>query len=53
MYSFDFLFSIISGCYDNTIKLWNTDSENLLTIPAHGGPVKCVSWLKQGKRLPQ
>ncbi|CAH1789159.1 unnamed protein product [Owenia fusiformis] len=36
--------TILSGCYDNTIKIWNTKGENLLTIPGHSAPVKCVAW---------
>ena len=42
-------FSILSGCYDNTVKVWNTEGENLVTIPAHSAPTKCVAWIKNGR----
>lgn len=36
---------ILSGCYDNTVNLWNTKGEHLLTIPGHTMPVRAVAWL--------
>ncbi|XP_061185739.1 ribosome biogenesis protein WDR12 homolog [Saccostrea echinata] len=36
---------ILSGCYDNTVRLWSTTGAPLLTIPGHTAPVKCVTWL--------
>lgn len=36
---------ILSGCYDNTVNIWNTEGEKLLTIPGHSGPIKSVSWV--------
>ncbi|XP_056008326.1 ribosome biogenesis protein WDR12 homolog isoform X1 [Ostrea edulis] len=36
---------ILSGCYDNTVRLWSTTGVPLLTIPGHSAPVKCVRWL--------
>ncbi|ESP01568.1 hypothetical protein LOTGIDRAFT_238255 [Lottia gigantea] len=38
---------VISGCYDNTIRLWSTEGEEIMTIPAHSGPVKTVQWITQ------
>ncbi|KAK6166649.1 hypothetical protein SNE40_023293 [Patella caerulea] len=38
---------VLSGCYDNTIRLWKTDGTELMTIPAHTGPVKAVKWITQ------
>ena len=42
--------SILSGSYDNTLRIWNTEGEAVLTIPGHAAPVKCLAWLKQGKK---
>jgi len=39
---------ILSGCYDNTVNIWNTEGEKLLTIPGHSGPVKSVAWVHVG-----
>ncbi|KAK3092358.1 hypothetical protein FSP39_001863, partial [Pinctada imbricata] len=36
---------ILSGSYDNTVRLWNIKGQPLLTIPGHSAPVKCVRWL--------
>lgn len=36
---------ILSGCYDNTVNIWTTEGEKLLTIPGHSGPIKSVSWV--------
>ncbi|KAK2180861.1 hypothetical protein NP493_424g02080 [Ridgeia piscesae] len=43
---------ILTGCYDNTLKLWSTSGELLLTMPGHLGPVKCVTWVDSGDALP-
>ncbi|CAI9727768.1 biogenesis WDR12 homolog [Octopus vulgaris] len=37
---------ILSGCYDNTIHIWNKEGVNLKTISGHTAPVLCVSWIK-------
>ncbi|XP_041365510.1 ribosome biogenesis protein WDR12 homolog [Gigantopelta aegis] len=37
---------ILSGCYDNTTRLWTSDGKSLMTIPAHTAPVASVSWIK-------
>lgn len=44
-------FSILSGSYDNTVRIWTTTGAPLLTIPGHSAPVKCVKWLSGGKFL--
>lgn len=49
MISFSYNFSILTGCYDNTIHLWSLKGDAILTIPGHTQPVKCVSWIKYGK----
>ena len=36
---------ILSGCYDNTVNIWSTEGEKLLTIPGHSGPIKSVAWV--------
>ncbi|KAK3592982.1 hypothetical protein CHS0354_023207, partial [Potamilus streckersoni] len=36
---------ILSGCYDNTLHLWKTDGEPIMTIPGHTHPVRCVAWV--------
>ncbi|XP_071958284.1 ribosome biogenesis protein wdr12-like [Antedon mediterranea] len=38
---------IITGSYDNTVRMWNTQGENLMTLSYHSDPVKCVSWIKK------
>lgn len=37
---------ILTGCYDNTVHLWNIDGTHHLTIPGHCGPVKGVHWVE-------
>ena len=39
---------ILSGCYDNTVNIWTTEGEKLLTIPGHSGPIKSVAWVSVG-----
>ncbi|ELT91178.1 hypothetical protein CAPTEDRAFT_178717 [Capitella teleta] len=36
---------ILTGCYDNVVRVWNTEGDLLMTIPGHSGPVKCLAWL--------
>lgn len=43
--------SILSGSYDNTLRIWNTEGEAVITIPGHAAPVKSLDWLKQGTVL--
>lgn len=43
-----FIFSILCGCYDNTLRLWSTSGQPLMTIPGHSAPVKCVRWISIG-----
>ncbi|XP_064614148.1 ribosome biogenesis protein wdr12-like [Liolophura sinensis] len=40
---------ILSGCYDNTVRLWKKDGTPLMAIPGHTDPVKCVCWIMQGE----
>merc|ERR1712142_751615 len=36
---------VLSGCYNNTVNIWTTEGEKLLTIPGHSGPIKSVAWV--------
>ncbi|XP_033761374.1 ribosome biogenesis protein WDR12 homolog isoform X2 [Pecten maximus] len=36
---------ILSGCYDNTIHIWNVTGKDLMTIPGHTSPVKAIEWI--------
>ncbi|KAL5006229.1 hypothetical protein ScPMuIL_015035 [Solemya velum] len=40
---------ILTGSYDNTIRLWTTDGEAVMTIPGHSAPVKTVAWISHEK----
>ncbi|GAB1603479.1 ribosome biogenesis protein WDR12 homolog [Argonauta hians] len=37
---------ILSGCYDNTVHIWNKEGVNIKTIAGHTAPVLCLSWIK-------
>ena len=41
-------FSILTGCYDNTIHIWDVQGEHILSLPSHTSPVKCVAWVNEG-----
>ncbi|XP_054166134.1 ribosome biogenesis protein WDR12 homolog [Oppia nitens] len=38
---------IISGCYDNSVHIWdlNSDGSHKIAIPAHLAPIKAVKWI--------
>lgn len=36
---------ILTGCYDNSVNIWNTQGQHILTIPGHSNPVKDVAWV--------
>ncbi|XP_015524118.2 ribosome biogenesis protein WDR12 homolog [Neodiprion pinetum] len=36
---------ILTGCYDNTVHIWNTKGKHHLTIPGHTSPIKAVAWI--------
>jgi len=38
---------VLTGCYDNTVNIWNIDGTKVLVIPGHTQPVKAVSWLSE------
>ena len=37
---------VLTGCYDNTVYVWNHDGGLLLSLDGHGGPVKDVKWVE-------
>ncbi|CAK1551051.1 unnamed protein product [Leptosia nina] len=36
---------ILSGCYDNSVHIWNHKGQHKLAIPGHTSPVKAVAWV--------
>lgn len=38
---------ILTGSYDNAVRIWNHEGENLATLQYHSDPVKCVRWIKK------
>jgi len=36
---------ILTGCYDNSVNIWNMKGEHKLTLNGHNAPVKGVSWI--------
>ncbi|KAK6620315.1 hypothetical protein RUM44_006716 [Polyplax serrata] len=36
---------ILTGCYDNTVQIWNTKGQHLKTVTGHSAAVKAVSWV--------
>ncbi|XP_050544331.1 ribosome biogenesis protein WDR12 homolog [Daktulosphaira vitifoliae] len=36
---------IITGCYDNSIHVWNNRGKHKIGIAGHTGPVKAVKWV--------
>jgi ribosome biogenesis protein len=36
---------VLTGCYDNTVNIWNTKGEHKLTLTSHEAPVKSVGWI--------
>ncbi len=43
---------ILTGSYDNTVRVWNTEGDLLTTIPGHIGAVKSAAWIKQDEEGP-
>ncbi|XP_064470998.1 ribosome biogenesis protein WDR12 homolog [Ornithodoros turicata] len=42
---------ILSGCYDNTLHIWDADGKHKLMIPGHMGPVKAIKWVSSGNPI--
>lgn len=36
---------ILTGCYDNSVNIWNMKGEHKLTLNIHEAPVKGVAWI--------
>lgn len=36
---------ILTGCYDNSVNIWNMKGEHKLTLNGHEAPVKGVAWI--------
>lgn len=36
---------ILTGCYDNSVNIWNMRGEHKLTLNGHEAPVKGVAWI--------
>lgn len=36
---------ILTGCYDNSVNIWNMKGEHKLTLSGHDAPVKGVAWI--------
>jgi ribosome biogenesis protein len=36
---------IVTGCYDNSVNIWNMKGEHKLTVMEHEAPVKAISWI--------
>lgn len=36
---------ILTGCYDNSVNIWNMKGEHKLTLNGHEAPVKSVAWI--------
>ncbi|XP_050434374.1 ribosome biogenesis protein WDR12 homolog [Adelges cooleyi] len=36
---------ILTGCYDNSVHIWNSKGKHKIGIAGHTGPVKAVQWV--------
>lgn len=36
---------ILTGCYDNSVNIWNMKGEHKLTLNGHDAPIKGVAWI--------
>lgn len=39
---------ILTGCYDNSVHIWNTKGKHLQSLSQHSNCVRSVSWLDRG-----
>lgn len=40
---------ILTGCYDNSVNIWNMKGEHKLTLNGHDAPVKGVTWISMNE----
>jgi ribosome biogenesis protein len=40
---------ILTGCYDNSVNIWNMKGEHKLTLNGHDAPVKGVAWISMNE----
>ncbi|XP_070566027.1 ribosome biogenesis protein wdr12-like [Ptychodera flava] len=42
---------VISGSYDKSVRVWNLNGENLVTMTQHTEPVKAVAWINRDEAV--
>lgn len=42
---------ILTGCYDNSVNIWNMKGEHKLTLTGHNAPVKGVAWISLNEEV--